>query len=143
MQKRREFIKQSCTLCLGVLGVGVLSTQLTSCSPLPIFKTVSTEKIIDVPLSSFNQEVNIVIVRDANLQFDIALIKKTETDYDALELKCTHQANSLTATKTGFMCAAHGSTFDLDGKVTKEPALLPLKKYKTQLTGTSILIYLT
>lgn len=143
MQNRREFIKQSCTLCLGVLGAGVLSTQLTSCSPLPIYKTASTEKVITVPLNSFNQEVSLLIVRDTNLQFDIALIKKTETDYNALELKCTHQANSLTATKTGFLCAAHGSTFDLEGKVTKEPALVPLKKYKTQLTSTSIIIYLT
>lgn len=142
MHNRREFIKQSCTLCLGVLGVGIISTQLTSCSPLPIYKTASIEKIINVPLNSFNQEVNFLIVRDTNLQFDIALIKKTETDYNALELRCTHQTNSLTATKTGFLCAAHGSTFDLEGKVTKEPALIPLKKYKTELTSTSIIINL-
>lgn len=143
MQNRREFIKQSCTLCLSVLGASVLTTQLTSCKPLPIYKGTLINKVIDVPLSSFNQGDNVLIVRSGNLQFDIALIKKTENDYSALELKCTHQANSLTATKSGFLCAAHGSTFDLEGKVTKEPALVPLKKYKTQLTTTSILINLT
>jgi Rieske Fe-S protein len=55
-------------------------------------------------------------------------------------MKCTHQDNPLTATQTGFFCSAHGSTFDLKGNVTKEPALRPLKKYTTEIKESSILI---
>jgi cytochrome b6-f complex iron-sulfur subunit len=55
-------------------------------------------------------------------------------------MKCTHQDNPLTVNSTGLYCTAHGSTFDLQGNVTKEPALHALKKYKTELNESSIVI---
>ena len=143
MKNRRDFIKQSCNLCLGIVGIGALVTQVSSCAPLPVYKTITANGTMSVPVASFTENNAIVIVRNPDLQYDIALIKKTATDYTALQLQCTHQANSLTATKTAFICPSHGSTFDLEGKVMKEPALLPLKKYKTKLINASIIINLS
>ena len=140
MQNRRDFIKKSCTLCMSIAGLGVLSSQLSSCAPLPIYKGEVSNGMIAVPVSSFTEKSNIVIVRNAQMEFDIAIVKNSASDYTALEMKCTHQANPLTATKMGLFCSAHGSSFDLKGNVTKEPASSPLKKYKTEISNTSVFI---
>jgi Rieske Fe-S protein len=83
-----------------------------------------------------------VLVRNPKLEFDILLIRINENSYNALLMKCTHQDNALTANKSGLYCSAHGSTFDLEGNVTKEPALTPLKKFKTEVSNSSVTINL-
>ena len=82
-----------------------------------------------------------VIVRNKNMEYDILLIKSGNT-YTALQMKCTHQDNPLTVNSSGLFCASHGSVFDLNGNVTKEPALQPLKKYNTQINDSEIQIKL-
>lgn len=139
MQTRRDFLKDSCKACAGTSVFGLLLTQLSACSSLPVYKTALSAKTIDVPLTSF-AESNVVIVRDMQAPFDIALIRKSPTEYNALYLKCTHRENPVSATKTGLYCAEHGSTFDLDGNVTKEPAPAPLKRYHTTVTENAVTI---
>lgn len=130
MKTRREFIKDTCTACMGTAFLGMTFSQLTSCASLPIYKTNLTLKTVDVPLSSF-AESTLVIVRDMQVPYDVLLVKKSEQEYLALYMRCSHQENALTATKNGLYCSSHGSTFDLDGNVTKEPALTPLKRFQT------------
>lgn len=122
------------------LALGWLTTQLSSCAALPVVKAESFQGLITVLLSSFTEKNNSVIVRNSQLEFDILLVRSGNT-YNALQMKCTHQDNPLTVNSTGLYCAAHGSTFDLQGNVTKEPALQPLKKYKTELNESSIVIH--
>lgn len=137
MTSRRSFIKQSCTICLGGFALGWLS----ACAAIPVIKTENTKGLVTVPLSSFTEKNNSVIVRNSQLEFDI-LVVKSGSSYQALQMKCTHQDNPLTASSSGLFCSAHGSTFDLRGNVTKEPALVPLKKYSTELNESTIIINL-
>jgi Rieske Fe-S protein len=132
MKTRREFIKDACTTCLSTTFIGVAFSQLTSCSSLPIYKTSLAQKKVDVPVTEF-VESNLLIVRDMQVPFDILLVKKSDEEYRAIYMKCSHQENQVTATKTGLFCSSHGSRFDLDGNVLKEPALTPLKRYKTEV----------
>ncbi len=127
-------------MCASIAGLGLLTSQLSGCAPLPIFKADMSNGLISVPFTSFTEKNKIVIVRNSQLEFDIVLVKNSETDFSALQLKCTHQDNALTATQTGFFCSSHGSTFDLKGNVTKEPALNPLKKYKTEIKSSLVII---
>jgi Rieske Fe-S protein len=139
MKTRREFLKDSCTACLGTAFLGLTFSTLSSCSSLPIYKTDLSKKRVDVPLTNF-AESNLVIVRDVQVPYDILLVKKSEQEYTAIYMKCTHRENPVTATKSGLFCSEHGSAFDLDGKVTKEPATEPLKKFKTELADSHISI---
>ncbi len=125
-------MKDTCIACAGSSLIALTFTQLTSCSSFPVYKTSLSQKLVDVPLTSF-AESNIVIVRDLQKPFDILLVKKSDVDFNAIYMKCSHRENPVSATKSGLYCAEHGSTFDLDGNVTKEPALEPLKKFKTSL----------
>jgi Rieske Fe-S protein len=135
MTSRREFIKQSCGICLGSFALSWLS----ACAAIPVIKTEPTKGSITIPISAFTEKNNSVIVRNNQLEFDILVVKSGNT-FNALQMKCTHQDNPITASSTGLFCSAHGSTFDLQGNVTKEPALHPLKKYKTEINESSILI---
>ena len=140
MQDRRAFLKQSCTLCAGIVGLGALASQLSSCSTMSVVKTEINNGMISVPMSSFTDTKKVVVVRNAQLEFDIALVKNSNSDYTALQMKCTHQDNALSVTETGLFCASHGSAFDLKGNVTQEPAQTALKKYSTELNDSFILI---
>ena len=127
---------------MGITGLGVLSSQLSGCAPLPICKNKVSNGIISVPFTLFTIKNNLVIVRNSQIDFDILLVKVAEGKYNALEMKCTHQDNHLTASSSGLFCSSHGSTFDLSGNATKEPAVLPLKKFKTTISNSSVEINL-
>ncbi len=138
---RRNFIQKSCATCIGLTGMGFL---LQGCaSSLPVFSTTINKKNISVPVSKFQDlKTNLLLIRNSSLEYDILLVKKGE-EYKALSMECTHQSASLTPTATKIICSAHGSVFDLDGNVIKEPALQPLHQYKTIVNNQSINIYLT
>lgn len=140
MRTRRAFIKSSCLHCAAILGAGLL---LESCgSSLPIFKTQAQNRQLRVPLQEFAPEKSMVVVRAKELEHDILVVKK-EDHYNALYLQCTHEGVGLSPTGKKIVCTAHGSVFDLDGNVLKEPALKPLKKFETTVSGNTIIITLT
>ena len=140
--KRRDFLRSSCISCVGAAALGVSLVELSSCSPaLPTYKTSFKGNTIDVPVASFG-ESNLLIIRDMQVEFDILLVRKSAEDYRAIYMKCSHRSNPVSATATGLYCPSHGSTFDLDGNVLKEPATAPLQKFKTQLNNQTITITL-
>lgn len=63
----------------------------------------------------------------------------------ALSKICTHQAGTVEyrLKESDFYCPVHGSRFQSDGSVINGPAVLPLKEYRTQLSGdkTSLRVY--
>lgn len=141
MSTRRSFIKSGCAACvLTASGISFLE----SCStPLPMIKSASTKPgQVEVDANSFAGKGNMLIVRTKQLEYDILLVKSGEA-YKALYLRCTHEGVGLTPASNKIFCSAHGSVFDLDGKVVKEPALRPLKIYTTEIVNNQIIIHLT
>lgn len=61
----------------------------------------------------------------------------------ALSAICTHQGATLDfdSANNRLHCSNHGSNFATDGSVLNGPALTALKKYNTQLTGSSLRVY--
>lgn len=144
MATRREFVKSGCLVCLG--GVAGIGTLLEACSPkmLPILQLAAQNApVLKVSADKFIVEkTNLLIVRSADLEHEILLVKKNEGGYQALYLQCTHEGLSLTPTSSQIYCTAHGSAFDFEGNVLIEPALKPLKKFKTELVNEEIVIHL-
>ncbi len=142
MNTRRDFLKKTCGLCIALGGVGFVSTLLESCATVPMVKATETNKKISIPLNSFNDKKPFVLIRVFSLENDILLYKKSENDFVAILMQCTHEKQPLSLSGTGLHCSAHGSSFDLEGNVTQSPALLPLKKYPATLSGEVIIIEL-
>jgi len=117
---------------------------LQSCSTsLPVFTAQVNKKIMTIPVSKFQElKTNLLLLRNNSLEYDILLVKNND-GYKALSMECTHQSASLTPTTTKIICSAHGSQFDLNGNVIKEPALTPLHQYKTVIQNQSITIFLS
>ena len=136
--ERRTFIKISCSLCVAIsAGWGLGS--LTSCASFPVYAASVKEKTIAVPLALFAEE-NFLIVRANNFEYDIAVEKEGEGKFSAVLLRCTHAANPLTFTGSGYVCPLHGSTFDEEGNVTHGPATIPLEHLATQRVDENIVI---
>jgi nitrite reductase/ring-hydroxylating ferredoxin subunit len=140
VMQRREFLRTTCAFCLAA-SAGIMVTSLSSCANLPVLDATVIDHSITVPLSAFTQS-DYQIIRPNNLLFDIALHKKPDGQFRAIVLQCTHASNQLTPTGEGYTCPAHGSTFDLDGKVTHGPAQLPLRELPTESSRDAVLIRL-
>lgn len=126
--------------CAAVAGIGFL---MQGCgSSMHMYKTQVNEKKITVPLSEFPADKSMIVVRSKDMENDILLVKK-EDHYNALYLQCTHEGVGLSATDKKIVCTAHGSIFDFDGNVLKEPALKPLKKFETSVIDNNLIISLT
>jgi Rieske Fe-S protein len=125
-----------------LLGAGVSVTSLVSCSPTAVFKTgVSGNNQVQVPTSLF-ASTTLQIVRPQGYEYDVALQKMPDGNYQALLLRCTHADNPLNYTGTGYYCNLHGSTFDAKGDVTQGPAERPLRHLHTTINQERIIIQL-
>jgi Rieske Fe-S protein len=128
-------------MCLAV-GAGMVIGSLSSCATLPVYKTVTANNKISVPVSLFAQN-DFQIIQPKDFYYNIGLRKEPNGTYTALLLRCTHADNQLTAMGNGFKCNLHGSAFDKEGQVTQGPAEHSLKKYQTEVISDQIIIHLS
>jgi cytochrome b6-f complex iron-sulfur subunit len=140
MSNRRDFIKQACVSCAAVAGLGFLLAE-ESCKTADVASITVKNKIVTVPLSQFGDKKTLIIKNPA-LDFDLALVKKSEQEYVAMKMICPHKYNPVVTTEKGFMCPSHGSEFDTDGNVTRGPASNPMKRFPAKLEGKKVVINL-
>jgi Rieske Fe-S protein len=136
--ERREFVRNACSICL-IAGAEIIVGGLSSCSPLEVYDTLIKDHAITVPRSLL-EEKKILILRPENLEYDIALEKRSDGSLCALLLRCTHASNPISFDGNGFSCPLHGSRFDEQGKVTRGPASFPLQQLATRIVGDQIIV---
>ena len=144
---RREFVTQTCVVCL---GGGLLSSVLAACSSTH-YTTGSIEaKGISVLQSEFSEIKNgqtslrqFIIVGHDTLEFPIYLYRLNATEYSALWMKCTHQGSELHAAGDHLYCSSHGSEFDKKGNVSQGPAEKNLRSFPVTVVGEKLFIELT
>src|SRR5689334_8250546 len=131
---RRDFIRTGCGYCAGIAALNVIGSLLEGCKPADMIYTAENNGgKISVPVEKLAGKKYLVI-RSPKLEFDMLLVKENETTYHTLAMQCTHRQQPLVVTSTGLVCNEHGSRFDLDGNVTRDPATAPLFKFKTEFT---------
>jgi Rieske Fe-S protein len=141
MQNRRDFIKQSGAACAALAGLGFLTT-LEGCAPAKNI-TASTydaaSNKISFPLTSLDSQGK-AVVNGPNSEYSIFVRKKSESELEALQLKCTHRGHSVNVEEAKLHCPLHGSEFDLDGNVIHGPAKEPLKRFPVTVEGGNAVI---
>ena len=142
MKTRREFLVTACKAC-GIVGTaGLISSILPSCKSLQVVSANANEQNeLLVPLFKF-MDTSQVIFRSRKIEFHILVVKKGEGRFRALQMKCTHESQPLTASGSSIYCASHGSKFDLDGKVVLSPATRNLQSYPTRVVGENVIVSL-
>ncbi len=126
---------------IGLLGV-LPVTMLESCMTLPMLRTTSKNNNIVISKTKLAAEKKIFVLRNDDLQYDVLLVKNLDNTYYAMYMQCTHNDNPVQANDKGLFCTAHGSTFDLEGKVTNGPATQSLKKYLVSEDADSLTIHI-
>ena len=84
-----------------------------------------------------------IIVTNDKLEFPIYLYRVSETQYNALWMKCSHQGSELQASGDHLYCTSHGSEFDKRGKVTQGPAEKDLRTFSVTVVADKIMIDLS
>ncbi len=123
---RREFLRYvglgwgSLIALAGVSIVGLWKFLLPNVlyEPPSIFKVGMPESFPEgvSPISGRN----VFLIRNGNA-------------FHAISSVCTHLGCQVTHVRNGFQCPCHGSTFDVDGNVTKGAAPRPLEWYEVTL----------
>jgi Rieske Fe-S protein len=141
---RREFIKNTCTACI---GLGAAATALQSCTATKyISGKIEGDQLI-VPLKEFikgnSNKISYhayIVLRPEILQYPICVYRFNETMYAALWMRCTHQGVELTAAGERLQCPAHGSEFDSSGKLKQGPADENLRAFPVTILKDELLI---
>lgn len=76
---------------------------------------------------------------------DIIVARTKTGDFIALAKACTHQGTTVdyVPDTNTFLCPNHGSQFNADGSVKKDPAAAPLKSYKTTFDSKTNILKIT
>ncbi len=125
------------------LGAGAAMSSLSSCSTLPIIKSDIENDKISIDPADFTDGTNSILVRAKKLDHDILLIKNPDHTYRALYMRCTHNHFSLSSNKSQIFCTSHGAEFDLEGNVTKGPAVKKLHTFFATEENGKIIIRLS
>jgi Rieske Fe-S protein len=144
---RLDFIKNCSLACV---SGAILSTILESCSTAYHFaKFELAENQLKVLKSEFTflrkgqpSTRTFVLVRSERLNYPIYLHRKSETEFTAIWMECTHQGTELTAHGEYLSCPSHGAEFDKNGHVTSGPATKELRTFKTTSNETHVSILL-
>jgi len=73
----------------------------------------------------------------------IIIARLSTTEFVALSRACTHEGTGVNfrSSQKDFLCPNHGARFSISGAVLQGPAQSALKKYNTELTGTSLRVF--
>lgn len=144
--ERRKFIK-SC--CYSAIGIPLVVPFLQSCGAIYYASSTPNEGKLIVAKSEFinvkkNKQLkrDFVLLKTNGLDFPICLYKKSEDNYIASLLKCTHNGCELNVGGGIYSCLCHGSEFLVSGKVLEGPAERNLQTFKTETDHENIYIYL-
>ena len=126
---RRDFLHDCGRACLLILAAPLVIGS-AGCSATSVLQlSANTDRTVDVPLSAFAASGR-AIVRCEQLTDDVLVTRNLQGEWRALLMRCTHRDQPLVAVSNGLACNSHGSRFDLNGQVTKAPAVAPLHLYR-------------
>ena len=97
---------------------------------------VKKDKVLSIPIDKlpFNSAY---LIKDKQIG-----ILNGKEGITVLSIACTHLGCVLNVENDKFICPCHGSTFDLQGNVLKDPALKPLKHIDYTIQFNNIIIHL-
>jgi Rieske Fe-S protein len=134
---RSEFLKSCAFACLsGVAMVSILQSCKTS--KMLTVGISGSDILLDTKEFEIRKKDQIsyhkyIIVQNEQLNFPICVYRISETEYNALNLQCSHQGAELQVFGDKLVCPAHGSEFNKQGGVENGPAIKNLRTFPVQL----------
>lgn len=128
---------------IGLTGALLLTCRgFESCThkePLPTSKIDLTLNLNDTSYQKLKTPGNFIFVSD---KIDLIIVYTINQQYIAAAARCTHEGSLVAYYPSDvFFCSKHGAKYNLTGTVMEGPAILPLKVFKTNLSGTTLRIF--
>ena len=143
---RRDFLQSSLSALAGLTIVGFVSPTFIGCGDDPASSNnTDAGKTMTVDVSVLDADGKAVRTSSPTGR-PLIIIRRASDKYVTLLLFCPHegcQGTNLSNTTAKITCGCHGSTFDLDGKVTKGPASSDLTSYTTVYDPISKIVTIT
>lgn len=143
---RQDFLKTCAASCLTLTGLTLAGCKSVYYAQEPVIKDKSIQvKKTEFEVVSKKGEKSLrpfILVELKGQAFPIYLYRRSETDYNAVLMKCSHQGNELNAHNGYLTCPAHGSEYDATGKVTEGPAERNLTAYRVTTEGEYLYIHI-
>jgi Rieske Fe-S protein len=141
---RKDFIINSCAVCLSATAI---SSLFTSCTATKYISGTLGKDGLTVNKDEFKikQKGNtayrsFIIIQNDALQYPICIYRLSDQEYSALWMQCTHQGAELNASGDFLQCPAHGSEFSNKGKVMNGPADNNLRIFPVTITDNELFI---
>ncbi len=134
---RREFLK----ITAGAVALGAAGGLLEGCGELA-GGDVLTEDLVLV--LSEHPELAVEgqsLLVDAGIKSPIAVTRTGPQDFVVTGTECNHAGCSVRREGAAWRCPCHGSTFALEGGLTKGPATADLAVYDFALEGDRLTIF--
>ena len=124
MSSRREFLGDAARLvAAGAAAIGCESTH----KPPPLF-----ENTVDVSALT-TADASLVTPAPGLDGAPILVVRDGAGRFHALSMQCTHEGCPVGPPVQGVItCPCHGSQYDLEGRVRRGPAQLPLARYAVE-----------
>lgn len=138
---RKEFLRTTGKCFCSLLGGAAAASWLSGCAAsqsTAYTATVRGTRVV-VPLTLFTA-TDLQVVKVPGWQYPLLIVKRSDQQYEALLMRCTHRGYQLVAGKNGLHCNQHGSSFNLEGDVTKGPASKPLKQFPVSIHNQDLYI---
>ncbi len=128
---RRDFIRSAGRTCaaLALLPAAVTLESCAGGKSLPLVNNA-----VHVPKSMLDPN-GTAIVSAKGVSGKLMVTRRPDGTYSALSLSCPHMGGAVKEKDGMLKCPWHGSTFDLDGALTKGPAKTGLTKYTVEEAG--------
>jgi nitrite reductase/ring-hydroxylating ferredoxin subunit len=131
--ERRRFLRAACQAC-AALATLPAATLLDGCAPPRSLRHTVRDGVLLIPLGDLSPGVN--IIRARGLPDKLLIDRRSDDTHMVLVLNCPHRNGPVSFTDgKGLKCEWHGSTFDLDGNVTKGPSSSGLKRCPASVEG--------
>ena len=131
---------------LTVPGALVAGLTLSRCATTATYRTTIRDGRISVEFESFpelGKPGGGILVAAPGLDGPILVINLNGNTFRALSGVCTHLGCNVRPSGRFLQCPCHGSTYDLDGRVTRGPAELPLRTFETQIFSHKVEVVVT
>ena len=135
--ERKDFIRACGFACASSIG---LTALLQGCTSARLVSGKIVEDDLIVSISDFENRNGrqgvyrpYLIVRHEILQYPICVFRKSENEYTALWMRCTHQGTELQVFGDKLQCPAHGSEFTTTGTVQSGPADSKLRTFPVSI----------
>jgi nitrite reductase/ring-hydroxylating ferredoxin subunit len=136
--ERRDFLRTACQACAG-LAILPAVASMEGCAASKGASYAVQEGALRIPVNVLTPGVN--VIRAKGLGDKVLINRRDDGTFTALVLNCPHKNGPVTFTDgVGLKCGWHGSTFDLEGQVTKGPSTSGLKRYPAAVEGTELVV---